>query len=71
MRSTLNIDESMVRELMKATGAVSKTEAIHLAMQEAIRLRKLKKLKALAGNIHIDPVWRTQREGERKRRSHG
>ena len=54
MRTTLNLDDKLVRELMKTTSAKSKTEAIHMAMKELIRRRKLEKLKALSGKIHLD-----------------
>ena len=54
MRTTLDLDEDLVNELLKATEAKTKTEAIHLAMSELIRRRKLEKLKSLSGKIHID-----------------
>ena len=54
MRTTLNLDDKLVRELMETTSAKNKTEAIHMAMKELIRRRKLEKLKALSGKIHLD-----------------
>ena len=47
MRTTLNLDEELVRELMKVPEAKTKTAAIHQAMSEAIRRRKLDQLKSL------------------------
>jgi hypothetical protein len=70
MRATLNLDEQMVSELVKITGSKTKTDAIHMAMDEAIRARKLGKLKSLAGKIIIDPVWKSNRSRERKRVPH-
>jgi hypothetical protein len=70
MRATLNLDEQMVSELVKITGSKTKTDAIHMAMDEAIRARKLGKLKSLAGKISIDPVWKSNRIRERKRVPH-
>jgi len=71
MRATLNLKDSLVQELVKLTGARTKTAAIHLAMEEAIRARKLEKLRALAGKIEIDPVWREHREKERRQGPRG
>jgi len=36
MRTTLDLDEKLVAELMKTTRAKTKTEAIHLAMASLI-----------------------------------
>lgn len=67
----MNLKDSLVQELVKLTGARTKTAAIHLAMEEAIRARKLEKLRALAGKIEIDPVWREHREKERRQGPRG
>lgn len=54
MRTTLNLDEELIQELVKVTEARTKTEAIHIAAEEMIRRKKLEKLKSLSGKIHID-----------------
>ncbi|OGW60064.1 MAG: hypothetical protein A2V83_11205 [Nitrospirae bacterium RBG_16_64_22] len=54
MRTTLDLDEDLIRELLKTTHARTKTEAIHLAASELIRRKKLEDLKQLSGKIHID-----------------
>ena len=64
MRTTLDLDEELVNELLKATEANTKTEAIHLAISELIRRRKLEKLKSLSGKIHIDLDWRKREKAE-------
>ena len=66
MRTTLNLDEALVRELMVVTGAKTKTEAVHQALAEFVRRRKLKRLKALSGKIHFDLGWREMEEQELK-----
>lgn len=45
-RTTLNLDADLVRELMRATRARTKTEAVTRAMTELIRRKKLDKLKS-------------------------
>lgn len=64
MRTTLDLDKDLIQELMKTTKAKSKTEAIHLAVSELIRRKKLEKLKSLSGKVQIDPDWRQSEELE-------
>jgi uncharacterized membrane protein len=76
MRITLNLDDVLIKELMEVTKA--KTEAIHLAISEFVRRKKLEGLKALSGKIHLDLDWRelekrelkAQEERERRWRGH-
>ena len=48
MRTTMSLDDRLVKELMAVTGAKSRTEAIHRAIAELIRRKKLEELKAQA-----------------------
>ncbi len=64
MRTTLNLDEDLVHELMKATRAKTKTDAIHQAITDMIRRRKLEKLKSLSGKIRINLDWQKQEDVE-------
>src|SRR5438105_3707036 len=49
MRTTMSLDDRLAKELMAVTGAKSRTEAIHRAIAELIRRKKLEELKALFG----------------------
>ena len=64
MRTTLDLDEKLIEELLKATDAKTKTEAIHLAMSELIRRQKREKLKSLSGKIRIDLNRRKREQTE-------
>lgn len=66
MRTTMSLDERLVKELMTLTGAKSKTEAIHTAIAELIRRKKLEGLKALSGRVRIADNWRELEEIELK-----
>ena len=78
MRTTLRLDDRLIKELMDVTGAKTKTEAIHLAISEFIRRKKIEGLLALEGKVHLDVDWReleelelkAQAERERRRRGH-
>ena len=66
MRTTMSLDAVLIKELMEITKARTKTEAIHLAISEYIRRRKLEGLKALSGKIRLDLDWRELEERELK-----
>ena len=66
MRTTIRLDDHLIKELMDVTGATTKTEAIHLAISEFIRRKKLKGLKALSGKILIADNWQELEELELK-----
>ncbi len=78
MRTTLDLNEKLIRELMAVTAAKTKTEAIHQAAAEMIRRKKLDQLKSLSGTIHLDLDWKRLEQAEirhqtvlkRRRHSH-
>ena len=77
MRTTLNLNEKLIEQLMKATSAKTKTDAIHQAAMEVIRRRKLERLKSLSGKLHINLDWKKLEQVELRyqaslrRRRHG
>lgn len=66
MRTTLDLDEKLIKELLAVTGAKTKTGAIHLAISEFLRQKKIEQLLALEGKIHLDLDWRELEERELK-----
>lgn len=54
MRTTVTLDENLVRELVKITHAKTKTGAVAIAVKEQIRRAKLKKLAGLLGTVDVD-----------------
>ncbi len=70
MRTTVTLDESLVTELIKFSGAKTKTAAVAIAVKEQIRRAKLKKLAGLLGTVDVDEnaiqqsnnkdLWRAQ-----------
>jgi Arc/MetJ family transcription regulator len=77
MRTTLDLDEKLIRQLMNVTAAKTKTDAIHQAAAELIRRKKLDQLKSLSGTIHLDLDWKRleavelQHQSSLKRRRQG
>ena len=54
MRTTVTLDENLVRELVKVTNVKTKTSAVTLAVKEHIRRVKLKTLAGLLGTVDVD-----------------
>ena len=52
LRTNIVLDEALVEEAMEITGARTKKEVVHLALQELVRSRK-KNLTDLAGRIRF------------------
>jgi Arc/MetJ family transcription regulator len=51
MRTTLNLDEELVRQALQATGAKTKTEVIELGLRSLLEREARRRLKALYGKI--------------------
>ncbi len=66
MRTTMSLDDVLIKELMEVTKAKTKTEAIHTAIAEFLRRKKIEGLLALEGKIHLNLDWRELEEQELK-----
>jgi Arc/MetJ family transcription regulator len=51
MRTTLNLDDDLLREAMKQTGLKSKTALLELALRVLLEREARRKLKALYGKV--------------------
>jgi len=54
MRTTLNLSEDIIREVESLYKAGSRSRSVEMALQDAVRLKKLKAFMDLKGNIEID-----------------
>lgn len=64
MRTTLNVDERILEEVMGLTGAKNRSQAINLVLQEFVKKKRLGKLLDLRGKLHLENNWRDLREME-------
>ena len=53
MRTNIVLDDELVRAAIELTGAGSKREVVHLALQELVRHRSRKNLLDLAGQVRF------------------
>ena len=54
MKTTVVIDDDLLRDAIKATGVRTKREAIELGLRELVRIRNLKALKEELGTYDLD-----------------
>ncbi|MBZ0274379.1 type II toxin-antitoxin system VapB family antitoxin [bacterium] len=54
MRTTVTLDEALVKEVMKVTPAKTKTAAVAQALREHIRQRRIDELRSLLGKVDLD-----------------
>ncbi|MBK5273921.1 MAG: DUF2191 domain-containing protein [Desulfuromonadales bacterium] len=65
-RATVTLPQDLLTELMALLGARSKTEAVVTAVKDEIRLRKLSRIKAMAGNMEFTGTADELRHGDNR-----
>ncbi|MDA1348201.1 MAG: type II toxin-antitoxin system VapB family antitoxin [Chloroflexi bacterium] len=53
MRTTLNVDDAVLDEVVKLTGEKNKSKAVNKALEEYLRRRRIAELKEMAGKIDL------------------
>jgi len=64
MRTTINIKEKTVKEVMHITGAKNRSQAINEALEAYVQEKRMKKLLELKGKLNLDENWKALREME-------
>lgn len=57
MRTTLDIDERLLEEVVKATGQKSKSKAVNKVLEEYVRRKRIQELRDMAGTIDLVDNW--------------
>lgn len=57
MRTTLNIDETLIRKLLDTTHEKSKTKAITIAIEDYLKKKNIKKILSCQGKLKIENNW--------------
>ncbi len=68
MRTTLNIDERLLDQVLEATGERTKSKAVSEALAQYIRRIKIAELRAMAGSASIEEARPAQKAADAKRR---
>jgi hypothetical protein len=65
-RATVTLPQDLLTELVSLVGARSKTEAVITAVKDEIRLRKLARIKSMAGNMDFTATADELRHGDHR-----
>jgi len=61
MRTTLNIDDDLLDQVMQYTESSNRSEAVRRALKAYIRQQELRRARAMRGTMEIDETWRELR----------
>lgn len=61
MRITLNIDDTLLEEVMRYTKSPNRSEAIRIALKAYVRRQEIEQVRAMRGTIDIADDWRELR----------
>ncbi len=56
MRTTLEIPDRIMKDLLEVTAIKKKSQAVRVALEDFIRRRRIQKLLSLSGKIEIEDV---------------
>ncbi|HFE39061.1 MAG TPA: hypothetical protein ENK06_11695 [Gammaproteobacteria bacterium] len=62
MRTSLNIDDDVLFEVMKSTGKKNRSEAIRIALSSYLKQQRKNKILALRGKVDLEDNWQKLRE---------
>lgn len=57
MRTTLNIDDLLIKNLLETTHEKSKTKAITIAIKDYLKKKHIKKILSYQGTLDIKNNW--------------
>jgi Arc/MetJ family transcription regulator len=63
MRTNIDIDDKLMRQAMKATGATTKKGAVEAALRQVVQLKKQAKIRELFGKVKWEGDLDAMREG--------
>ena len=67
MRTTLDIDDELMRALMERYPGTSKREAVETAIREFLRSDAVARLRALSGKVEVDDTYLEMRKADEER----
>ena len=64
MRTTLNIKDDVIKQIVELTGAKNKSHAVNEVLEAYVREKQMQKLLELRGKLHLEDNWKRLREME-------
>ena len=63
MRTNIDIDDKLMKQAMKATGAVTKKAVVEACLRQTVQLKKQAKIRDLFGKVQWEGDLDAMREG--------
>jgi Arc/MetJ family transcription regulator len=63
MRTNIDIDDKLMKQAMKATGATTKKAAVEACMRQTVKLKEQAKIRELFGKVQWEGDLDSMREG--------
>ncbi|MCG8334425.1 MAG: type II toxin-antitoxin system VapB family antitoxin [Proteobacteria bacterium] len=64
MRTTLNLNEEVINQVMQYTGIKNKSKAVNMVLETFVRERKRQNILKMKGKLNLDDNWKQLREME-------
>jgi len=64
MRTTLNLDDSLISDLLDCVNEKSKTKAITIAIKDYLKRQKIEEILACQGKLDIEDNWKNLEDVE-------
>jgi len=64
MRTTLNLKDDIIKQVIELTGAKNKSQAVNEVLEAFVREKRTQNLLNLKGKLNLEENWRKLREME-------
>ncbi len=64
MRTTLNLNEEIINQVMQYTGIKNKSKAVNIVLETYVREKKRQNILKMKGKMNLDDNWKQLREME-------
>lgn len=64
MRTTLNINDEIIKKVLELTGAKNRSQAVNKVLEAYVQERQIENILRLKGKLHLENNWKELREME-------
>ena len=57
MRTTLNLNEDVINQVMHFTGTTNRSEAVNVVLEAYVREKKKQKILGMKGKLNLENTW--------------
>ena len=64
MRTTLNINDDIIKKVLELTGAKNRSQAVNKVLEDYVQEKQIENILRLKGKLHLENNWKELREME-------